>query len=150
MKIDIGGGVLSPAGYINMDPVHGVGEWKRRAQDGLWPVGSEPAEAVRASHVMEHIPAGAERIFVMNEAYRVLITGGTFEIEVPILRTMEGFVSWEAIADPTHVSYWCHESFLYFVRNTAYAAHADYGLSYWDMGSYEEIGNIARVELIKP
>jgi hypothetical protein len=99
---------------------------------------------------MEHVPAGTERIFVMNEAHRVLAPGHEFYVEVPVLRTRDGVVSWEAIADPTHVSYWCHESFLYFVRNTAYAAHADYGLLYWDMGTYEELGSIAKCTLVKP
>lgn len=152
MKIDIGGGTLSPEGYENLDPRHGSKPgWMRYAEaDEPWPVENNSIEHVRASHVMEHIHAGIDRITVMNRAWNVLIPGKEFYIEVPVLRTQGGFVSWEAIADPTHVSYWCHESFLYFVRNTAYTAHANYGIKYWDMVSYEEIGSIARCSLAKP
>jgi predicted SAM-dependent methyltransferase len=150
VKIDIGGGTLCPPDYINFDPVHGSGPWRRRAQDGEWPTPADSVETVRASHVLEHIPAGSERLFVLNEAYRVLQPCGFFEIIVPVLRTRDGVVSWEAIADPTHVSYWCHESFLYFVRDTAYQAHADYGIQHWELGEYREDGSIAYCRLVKP
>jgi predicted SAM-dependent methyltransferase len=94
------------------------------AQDTPWPTGDNTVSAIRASHVMEHIPAGQERIDVMNEAHRVLRPGGVFEIIVPL---MVG--TWHAIADPTHVSYWCKESFHYF--DGLFAANADYGIRLW-------------------
>ena len=74
---------------------------------------------------MEHIPAGMERITVMNEAWRTLIPGGPFEIRVPL------FPRWEAIADPTHVSFWVPQSFLYFTGQIA--ADADYGIKLWEL-----------------
>ncbi|SOE67679.1 hypothetical protein SAMN05446589_3103 [Streptomyces sp. OV198] len=73
---------------------------------------------------MEHIPAGQERIDVMNEAHRVLKPCGTFEIIVPLAST------WRAIADPTHVSFWCMESFRYF--DGLHGADADYGIKLWE------------------
>ena len=124
-RIDIGGGTFSPEGWINLDPAHGEGEWKRRIQDGI-PMPDDSVEAVRCSHLMEHIPAGAERIFVMNEVHRVLVPGGTFEIIVPLLTG-----SWHAIADPTHVSFWVYESFLYFTGE--FQPHATYGIKFWKM-----------------
>lgn len=124
MNLEIGGGNLIEPGWTNLDPVHGRGEWKRQAQDTPWPAATRGVDAIRASHVMEHIPAGDERIRVMNEAWRVLRLGGVFEVIVPF---MTG--SWHAIADPTHVSLWCRESFHYF--DGTFGANADYGIRLW-------------------
>lgn len=124
-SIEIGGGTLVQPGWINLDSRNGVGEWARMAQQTPWPTGDNTVDAIRASHVMEHIPAGQERIDVMNEAHRVLRPGGVFEIIVPLL-----VGTWHAIADPTHVSYWCKESFHYF--DGLFAANADYGIRLWE------------------
>lgn len=124
MNVEIGGGTLTRPGWINLDPTHGEGPWQRPAQAVPWPTGDKTVDALRASHVMEHIPAGAERIAVMNEAHRVLKPGGIFEIIVPL---MTG--TWHAIADPTHLSLWCEESFHYFDGRKS--ADADYGIRLW-------------------
>jgi predicted SAM-dependent methyltransferase len=123
-SIEIGGGTLVQPGWTNMDPRHGDGPWQRLAQDGSWPAADGTVDAIRASHVMEHIPAGQPRIDVMNEAHRVLKPGGVFEVIVPF---MTG--TWHAIADPTHVSFWVPESFHYF--DGLFAANADYGIRLW-------------------
>jgi predicted SAM-dependent methyltransferase len=125
MRLEIGGGKLLPAGWTNLDPNHGTGDWRRLAQDTPWPTGDHTVEAMRASHVMEHIPAGDPRIAVLNEAHRVLRSGAVFEIRVP--NALSG--TWHAYADPTHVSFWCVESFHYL--DGSKAAHADYGLLPW-------------------
>ncbi len=132
MKLEIGGGTIPKAGFTNMDPVHGKGVWQRYAQDLPWPAKDNSIQAGRASHVMEHIPAGADRIDVMNEMHRVLVPGGTFEIIVPF---MVG--TWHAIADPTHVSFWCTESFHYF--DGLFAANAHYGISLWETVKLETL-----------
>lgn len=123
MKIDIGGGTTPAPEHTNLDPVHGDGVWRRRAQDVPWPVATASVESLYSSHVLEHIPAGAERIDVMNEAWRVLVPGGRFEIRVP------RFPTWESVADPTHVSYWVPESFGYFTG--VWAPNADYAIAIW-------------------
>jgi hypothetical protein len=125
LKLEIGGGHLLTEGYVNLDYRHGDGEWRRLAQDTPWPTPDQSVEAMRASHIMEHIPAGQNRIDVMNEAWRVLVPGGQFEIIVPL---MTG--SWHAIADPTHVSYWVEESFYYFCEGN-FHPNADYGIKLW-------------------
>jgi ubiquinone/menaquinone biosynthesis C-methylase UbiE len=124
-SIEIGGGTLVQPGWTNLDSRNGHGEWARMAQDTPWPTGDNTVDAIRASHVMEHIPAGQDRIDVMNEAHRVLRPGGVFEIIVPL---MVG--TWHAIADPTHISFWCKESFHYF--DGLFAANADYGIRLWE------------------
>lgn len=129
MKVEIGGGTLLQQGFTNLDPVHGQGEFKRKIQDGI-PMPDGSVEAARASHVMEHIPAGYDRIFVMNEVYRVLRSGGEFEIIVPCVPQGPSGIGWHAFADPTHVSFWVYpESFHYF--DGVFAANADYGIKVW-------------------
>jgi SAM-dependent methyltransferase len=125
MNIEIGGGTLVPAGWTNLDSRNGDGPWRREAQDVPWPTADRTVDAIRASHVMEHIPAGQPRIDVMNEAHRVLKPGSVFEIRVP--NALSG--TWHAFADPTHVSFWCLASFHYF--DGSFAANADYGIRPW-------------------
>jgi SAM-dependent methyltransferase len=127
IRIDLGGGKIPLEGSLNLDPCHGEGPWRRLAQDVPWPVDDNTVDKIYSSHMMEHVPAGAERIAVMNEAWRVLRIGGTFEVRVPM------FPRWEAIADPTHVSFWVPQSFLYFTGDLA--ADADYGIKRWTMDS---------------
>jgi SAM-dependent methyltransferase len=138
MNIEIGGGTLVPAGWTNLDSRNGTGPWLREAQNVPWPTGDNTVNAIRASHVMEHIPAGQPRIDVMNEAHRVLRPGAVFEIIVPVVRTDGRSVRWEPIADPTHVSFWCWESFHYF--DGTFAANADYGMLPWSTVSQEWTG----------
>lgn len=146
MKLELGGGTLCPPDATNVDPVHGVGEWKRLAQDTPWPVADNTVDSIRASHVMEHVPSGQPRIDIFNEAWRVLAKSahqpdsGTFEIIVPLMVAREAGeqLGWWAIADPTHVSYWVYESFLYF--DGQFAANADYGIKLWETVSWDVVG----------
>lgn len=133
MRIELGGGLAPAPGYTNIDPVHGEGELRRQAQDVPWPFADGSVEAARCSHVLEHIPAGGPRLAVFNEMWRVLRVGGTWEIIVPLVTPNAAGASYGAIADPTHVSLWCRESFWYFTGRMA--AAADYGLRLW-----EEVG----------
>jgi SAM-dependent methyltransferase len=125
--LDIGGGTDARDHWINIDPVHGEGEFLRGAQDAPWPIPDGHIRMIWASHVLEHVPAGGNRIRLMNEAYRVLSPGGTFEARMP------SFPHWSAVADPTHVSFWVPESFGYFTG--VYSAGADYGIDYWEQES---------------
>lgn len=129
MRIEIGGGEICKPGWVNLDPVHGDGRWQREAQDTPWPIDHGSVESIYASHVFEHIPAGAPRIDVMNECWRVLEIGGTLRIIVPL------FPSEEAIGDPTHISWWVERSFAYFTG--AIRAAADYGILPWEQLSWE-------------
>lgn len=138
MKLEIGGGSKCEAGWVNLDPSYlGTEGWQFRAQDREWPTAHGTVKAIRASHVMEHIPAGEPRIHVFNEAHRVLEVGGTFEVIVPLIMTGEpgNPLPWQAIADPTHVSFWVPESFHYF--DGTFAANADYGIHLWTTVTWE-------------
>lgn len=137
IRIDMGGGLSPHPGCINMDMTSGEGEWRRRLQDGI-PADDRTAEYVHASHVLEHIPAGAERIGIFNEVWRVLADGGQFEVKVPLLIGPDGHAEWRAVADPTHVSFWVAESFGYFDGTLPY--FADYGIKLWRTVSFQVNG----------
>ena len=70
-----------------------------------WPWKDSSVDRIRAFDIIEHLP---NKVFTMNEAFRVLKDGGLFEIMVP---TTDGR---GAHQDPTHVSYWNRNSFFYF------------------------------------
>lgn len=95
---------------VNLDPFYGFGGWKFPAERGQWPAPDESYVRVRASHVLEHIPAGEPRLTVFREAYRVLVPGGIFDIDVP------AFPHPAAAGDPTHVSFFTEETFVYFTQ----------------------------------
>lgn len=140
MKIEIGGGNVPTPGFVNLDPVHGTGDWKRRVEDGI-PVDDESVEYIRASHVLEHVLAGKDRLFVFSEFHRVLSADGGLEIIVPVMG------DWKAIADPTHVSLWCRESFLYMTGDLM--PQANYGFDFWKEVSYTEEDFVATWKAVK-
>ncbi len=143
VNLEIGGGTKCRDQWINLDPVHGVGEFKIQAQLTPWPFETNSVSNIFASHVLEHIPAGAPRISVMNECYRVLEPGGSLEIRVPC------FPHPFAVADPTHVSFWVESSILYFTGDLA--PDAEYGVEKWQLGHlYVVDGWELRALLIKP
>lgn len=129
MRLEIGGGINVSPDFVNLDPVHGEGEFRRRIQDGI-PLPDASVEAVRCSHLLEHIPAGQERIDAMNEVWRVLEPGGLFEIVVPLF--IPG--KWQPVADPTHVSFWVKESFDYFTGDIR--PNAEYGILLWEWAEW--------------
>jgi len=134
-SIEIGGGTLAQAGWINLDSRNGMGDWCREAQEIPWPTEDSSVDYILASHILEHVPAGEARIKIFNEAWRVLRPGGVFEVKLPLIITEHGVPSWHSIADPTHVSFWCRESFHYFTITPSgvftFAANADYGIKPW-------------------
>ena len=130
MKLELGAGPVPTPGFVNLDPLYGEGAFRRRAQDGPFPLADDSVEEARCSHLMEHIPAGDERIFVMNEVHRVLVPGGLFEVVVPL------FPGWGAIADTTHVSLWVEQSFWYFTGQWAAELSRGYGIRRWEMASW--------------
>ena len=71
-----------------------------------WPWKTASVSHLRAHDLIEHLP---DKIHTMNEAWRVLRAGGTFDILVP---TTDGAGAW---CDPTHVSYWNRASIDYFL-----------------------------------
>lgn len=71
----------------------------------FWPWRESSVDHIRAWDIIEHLP---DPVHTMNEAWRVLKPGGTFEIVVP---TTDGR---GAFQDPGHVSFWNRNSFFYY------------------------------------
>ena len=97
-------------GYVNVDvhPAPGVTVADLREN---WPWPDSSVDHIRAFDIIEHLP---DKIFTMNEMWRVLRPGGQAEIAVP---TTDGTGAWQ---DPTHVSFWNRRSFLYYEAGNPY------------------------------
>jgi len=70
-----------------------------------WPFEDSSVGVIRASHVFEHLK---DSVHVMNEAYRVLASGGWLFIEVPSTDGRGAF------QDPNHISFWNQNSIWYY------------------------------------
>lgn len=112
VRLNLGCADKHEAGYISVDRVLPAGpapEGHEYLQcdlaEGPWPWTDSSVDEIRAHDFIEHL---SDKIRTMNEAYRVLKPGGTFDIVVP---TTDGR---GAFQDPTHVAFWNRNSFWYF------------------------------------
>lgn len=113
MKIDLGCGAYKEPGYTGIDKF----DWSDKYPDGDFIQGDIPEilnefndnsiDEVRANHFIEHIPQ-PKVIPFMNEVYRILKVGGLFRIVVPPTPSKGAW------CDPTHVSFWNEDSFMYY------------------------------------
>lgn len=110
VKLNLGSADAVLKGFINVDivPAPGV-EVADLTKPWPWPDSS--VDYVWASHVIEHLP---DKIFTMNELWRILKPGAKADIAVP---TTDGPGAWQ---DPTHVSFWNRRSFLYYEAGSPY------------------------------
>jgi glycosyltransferase involved in cell wall biosynthesis len=102
---DIGGAYCPRAGWNVVDisqPCH-----LQADLNNDWPFKDNSVGAFRAHDALEHL---RDSIHTMNEAWRCLVPGGVFMIEVPSTDGRGAF------QDPTHVSFWNINSILYYGR----------------------------------
>ncbi len=104
MKIDLGGGLFGRDGYTTLDKEDA--DIICNLDEGI-PLDDNSVGVLNASHVIEHLK---DPIQTMREIHRVLCHGGWAMIEVP---STDGRGAW---MDPTHVSYWNENSFLYYTH----------------------------------
>jgi predicted SAM-dependent methyltransferase len=111
VKLNLGCSDQLLEGYVNVDQFI---PWNLGGNDTFqrldlsitpWDWGTSTIAEIRAHDIIEHLP---DKIATMNECWRVLEPGGLLDIFVP---TTEGRGAWQ---DPTHVSYWNRNSFLYY------------------------------------
>lgn len=130
MKLNLGCSDDLKSGYLNVDCYAGAG-WPNYLQADLnqpWPWEDSSVDEIYAHDVFEHISGcyntwalahpirvhNNPKIWVMNEAHRVLKPGGLLDMTVPCVMLSDGRVNPGAFADPTHVSYWTWDDAFYF------------------------------------
>lgn len=102
LLVDLGGGINGRHGYTTID--------KNNADiicdlnEGI-PLPDNSVGVLNASHILEHLK---DPIKSMAEIHRVLVHGGWAFIEVPSTDGRGAF------QDPTHISFWNENSFLYY------------------------------------
>jgi hypothetical protein len=95
VKLNLGSGPTKMDGFLSVDiidfpEVDVVCDLMKP-----WPWNAESVEEVHCSHTLEHF-TGMERVFFVNELYRVLVPGGKATIITPY------WASCRAYGDPTH------------------------------------------------
>ena len=110
MKLNLGCCDAPLPGFVNVDLVAWPGVETADLRQP-WPWQDGAVEQIRAWDIIEHLP---DKIFTMNEIWRVLRPGGRAEISVP---TTDGT---GAFQDPTHVSFWNRRSFAYYENGNPY------------------------------
>jgi hypothetical protein len=119
VKLNLGCCDAHLKGYTNVDihpPADVLADLNER-----WPWDSDSVESIRAWDIFEHLPS---KIGTMNEAYRVLMPGGTLELVVP---TTDGR---GAFQDPTHRSFWTPNDLFYYCEECPewQRFHVSYGI----------------------
>jgi SAM-dependent methyltransferase len=101
--VDIGGGLNPWPGYVTVD-LRPTADYQADLNHGI-PLPSNSVGVLNASHILEHLH---DKTQIMREIHRVLAHGGWAFIDVPSTDGRGAF------QDPTHVSYWNENSFLYY------------------------------------
>lgn len=125
LRIDLGCGTWKPEGFIGVDispspNVDVVANLNRR-----FPFSDNSAEIIRAHDVVEHLD---NRIHTMNELWRISKPDGLIDIRVPSTDGRGAF------QDPTHVSFWNINSFMYYCIE--YPAYLQLNQTYGFKGAF--------------
>lgn len=105
IKLNLGGDNKRYKGFLNVDINSGPNVNEVANLNYKWPWKTGSIDVIRAYNIFEHLP---DKVHTMNELWRVLKHGGIAYIRVP---STEGR---GAFQDPTHVSFWNLNSFLYY------------------------------------
>lgn len=105
VKINLGCNKNALRGWINVDIHEFSGVDIVSNLEEPWPWDDSSVDYIRAYDILEHLH---NPVHSMNEAWRVLSHGGILEVLVPSTDGRGAF------QDPTHVSFWNQNSFLYY------------------------------------
>jgi O-antigen biosynthesis protein len=124
LKLDLGGRFNKDKRYLSVDlkdcdiKLDLNGDWST--------FGDNSVGVIRANDVLEHLK---DPIEVMKKIYRVLVPGGYCFIRVP---STDGRGAWQ---DPTHVSFWNENSFLYYT-DKLWAQYIDTPVKFQELRRY--------------
>ena len=105
--IDLGCGTHKAEGFIGVDVVAADGVDVIANLNGYFPFPDNSVDFIKAHDIIEHLP---DRIHTMNEIWRILKPDGIVDISVPSTDGRGAF------QDPTHVSFWNINSFMYYCQ----------------------------------
>lgn len=108
VKINLGSGQQKLEGFINIDNRLEMSPDVCCDVIAGLPFADSSVDMVRAWDFLEHIPLG-KTVSVIEEIYRVLKPGGIFDSHTPDASRGQG-----AFQDPTHISFWVKNSWLYY------------------------------------
>lgn len=105
LRVDIGCGANKPDNFIGVDICPSPGVDIVADLNKKFPFEDNSVCEVRAHDIIEHLP---DKIHTMNEIWRICKSGANVDIRVPSTDGRGAF------QDPTHVSFWNINSFLYY------------------------------------
>ena len=110
LNLNLGCGFAHAEGYVNIDNRVEVEPDLVCDVTGGLPYGDSEVDSIRAYDFLEHI-SPSNVIGVMDEIWRVLKHGGTFRSSTPDAERGQA-----AFQDPTHLSFWVENSWLYYSK----------------------------------
>ncbi|MDF0555970.1 CmcI family methyltransferase [Kamptonema sp. UHCC 0994] len=105
VRVDLGCGDRKPENFVGVDVCPGLGVDIVADLNQRFPFPDNSVDEIRAYDTIEHL---VDRIHTMNEIWRICKPGAKVDILVPSTDGRGAF------QDPTHVSFWNINSFLYY------------------------------------
>ncbi len=102
LALDLGGAFNKPKGYLSVDMQDA--DYNCNLEE-RWPFEDNSVGVLRCYDILEHLK---DKTHAFKEASRVLVPGGWMLCQVPSTDGRGAF------QDPTHISYWNENSFLYY------------------------------------
>ncbi|WP_230966579.1 class I SAM-dependent methyltransferase [Nostoc commune] len=138
--VDLGCGIHKAEGFIGVD-VFAIDNVDVVADlNGHFPFPDNSIDLVKAHNIIEHLP---DRIHTMNEIWRILKPNGIVDISVPSTDGRGAF------QDPTHVSFWNVNSFMYY--SNQHPAYFNLCKTYGFKGEYNiiEIKDVRNLDQVQ-
>lgn len=105
VRVDLCCGSRKPEGFVGVDTYGGDNVDIVSDLNGIFPFEDNSVDLVRAHDAIEHLK---DKIHTMNEIWRICKPNATVDVFVPSTDGRGAF------QDPTHVSYWNINSFMYY------------------------------------
>ncbi len=141
LKLNLGCGAkrFHKADFLNIDCSRTCDpDFVFNVEKDFWPFEADSVIEILADNLLEHLE---DLVFVMNEAWRVTKSNGSFWFRVPAVDRFEmvedkdhratgskqsmKVIMWGAFRDPTHRTFFCQETMDYWQHD--HPTHRDYG-----------------------